>query len=67
MKLNKISEVWNSADRLLSDFGLLSSKHFATMATDATTSTLYYRKRPNKRPGGGVYLILGVQAEVFNR
>ena len=34
MKLNKIGEVWNSANRLLSDFiGLLSSKNFATMAT----------------------------------
>ena len=34
MKLNKVGEVWGSANRLLSDFiGLLSSKHFATMAT----------------------------------
>ena len=34
MKLNKIGEVWNSANRLLSDFiGLLSSKNFDTMAT----------------------------------
>ena len=34
MKLNKIGEVWNSANRLLGDFiGLLSSKIFATMAT----------------------------------
>ena len=34
MKVNKIGEVWNSANRLLSDFiGLLSSKNFATMAT----------------------------------
>ena len=34
MKLNKISEVWNRANRLLSDFnGLLSSKNFATIAT----------------------------------
>ena len=34
MKLNKIGEVWNSANRLLSDFiSLLSSKNFATMAT----------------------------------
>ena len=34
MKLNKIGEVRNSANRLLSDFiGLLSSKNFATMAT----------------------------------
>ena len=34
MKLNKIGEVWNSANRLLSDFiDLLSSKNFATMAT----------------------------------
>ena len=34
MKLNKIGEVWNSANRLLSDFfGSLSSKKFATMAT----------------------------------
>ena len=34
MKLNKIGQVWNSANRLLSDFiGLLSSKNFATMAT----------------------------------
>ena len=34
MKLNKIGEVWNSANRLLSDFfGLLSSKNFATMET----------------------------------
>ena len=35
MKLNKIGEVWNSANRLLhvSDLiGLLSSKNFATMA-----------------------------------
>ena len=32
MKLNKIGEIWNSANRLLSDFiGLLSSKNFATM------------------------------------
>ena len=34
MKLNKIGKVWNSANRLLSDFiGLLLSKNFATMAT----------------------------------
>ena len=36
MKLNKIGEVWNSANRLLhvSDLiGLLSPKNFATMAT----------------------------------
>ena len=34
MKLNKIGEVWNSANRLLSDFFvLLSSKNFATMET----------------------------------
>ena len=36
MKLNKIGEVWNSANRLLhvSDLiGLLSSKNVATMAT----------------------------------
>ena len=33
MKLSKIGEVWNSANRLLSDFiSLLSSKNFATMA-----------------------------------
>ena len=33
MKLNKIGEVWNSANRLLSDFiSLLSSKNFVTMA-----------------------------------
>jgi len=31
-----------SANRLLSDFfSLLSSKNFATMATDVTTSSLY--------------------------
>ena len=33
---------------------------------DVTTS-LYYRERPNKPRGGGVYLILGVQAGAFNR
>ena len=34
MQLNKIDEVSNSVNRLLSDFiGLLSSKSFATMAT----------------------------------
>ena len=34
MKLNKIGEVWNSENRLLSDFfGLLSSKNFAAMET----------------------------------
>ena len=34
MKLNKIGEVWNSTNRLLSGFNsLLSSKNFATMAT----------------------------------
>ena len=34
MKLNKIGEVWNSANRLLSDFiSLLSPKNFATMVT----------------------------------
>ena len=34
MKLNKIDEVWNSANRLLRDFFvLLSSKNFATMET----------------------------------
>ena len=33
MKLDKIGEVWNSANRLLSDFiSLLSSINFATMA-----------------------------------
>ena len=34
MKLKKTGEVWNSANRLLSDLiGLLSSQNFATMAT----------------------------------
>ena len=34
MELNKNGEVWNSANRLVSDFiSLLSSKNFATMAT----------------------------------
>ena len=34
MKLNKIDEVWKSANPLVSDvFGLLSSRNFATMAT----------------------------------
>ena len=34
MKLNKIGKVWNSVNKLLSDFiGLLSCKNFATMAT----------------------------------
>ena len=34
MKLKKIGEVWNSANRLLKGvIGLLSSKNFATMAT----------------------------------
>ena len=34
MKLIKIGEVWNSANRFLSDFfGLLSSKNFAAMET----------------------------------
>ena len=34
MKLNKIGEVWNGSNRLLSNFfGLLSSKNFATRAT----------------------------------
>ena len=34
MKLKKIGEVWNSRNRLLSDFNsLLSSTNFATMAT----------------------------------
>ena len=34
IKLNKIGEVWNSANRLLSNFiGLLSSKNFATIET----------------------------------
>ena len=34
MKLNKIDEVWNSANpRFKWHFGLLSSKNFATMAT----------------------------------
>ena len=34
MKLNKIGEVWNSANGLLSDlFGFLSSNNFATIAT----------------------------------
>ena len=43
MKLNKIGEVWNSANGLLSDFiGLLSSKNFATMATWRNDSPLYF-------------------------
>ena len=34
MEVNKNGEVWNSANRLVSDFiSLLSSKNFATMAT----------------------------------
>ena len=34
MKMNKIDEVWNSANLLFKwIFGLLSSKHFATMGT----------------------------------
>ena len=49
MKLNKIGEVWNSANRPLTDFiGLLSSKNFATMAkwsNDVTTSKLELSQR----------------------
>ena len=42
MKLNKIGEVWNSANRLLGDFiGLLSSKNFATTVIWRNDSTLY--------------------------
>ena len=45
MKLNKIGEVWNSADRLISNFlGLLSSKHFATMAARRNDFSLLGRK-----------------------
>ena len=51
MKLNKIGEVWNIANRLLSDFfGLLSSKNFASMATwrNDVSSLL--------RPLGGLFI-----------
>ena len=42
MKLNKIGEVWNSANTLLSDFiGLLSSENFATMATPRNDTAVY--------------------------
>ena len=46
MKLNKIDEVWNSANLLFKwIFGLLSSKNFATMAmwrNDFSSLTLVY-------------------------
>ena len=42
MKLNKIDEVWNSANPHFKwRLGLLSSKNFATMALDVTTSPLH--------------------------
>ena len=48
MKLNKIGEVWNGANRLLSGFiGLLSSKNFAAMATwrnDFSPLLYWYRQ-----------------------
>ena len=45
MKSNKIGEIWNSANRLLSDFiSLLLSKNFATIATLRDFSPLYHLK-----------------------
>ena len=57
MKLNKIGEVWNSANRLLSDFiGLLLSKNFATMATwrkdfSSLLMALFEKLSPTSFPG----------------
>ena len=48
MKLNKIDEVWNSANLLFSDvFGLLSSRNLATIATwrNDFSSLLHTSKR----------------------
>ena len=51
VKLNKIDEVWNSANPLFKwRFGLLSSKNFATMQKDVTTSPLDW-----KYPKAGEY------------
>ena len=56
MKLNKIDEVWNSANRI-SDFnGLLSSKNFATMATwrkdfSSLLMALFEKLSPTSFPG----------------
>ena len=48
MKLNKIGEVWNSANRLLSDFiGLMSSKNFATMASWRNDFSSLFELRPH--------------------
>ena len=48
MKLSKIGEVWNSANRLLSDFiGLMSSKNFATMATWRNDFSSLFELRPH--------------------
>ena len=61
MKLNKIDEVWNSANLLFKwIFGLLSSKNVATMATwrkDFSSllllnKSLSSKKTPRKREGG---------------
>ena len=43
MKLNKIGEVWNSANSLLGDFfGLLSSKNLLPWQRDVTISPIYW-------------------------
>ena len=62
MKLNKIGEVWNSANRLLSDFfGLLSSKNFASMATRRNdVSSLL-------RPPGGLFISSPFEGGGLNR
>ena len=61
MKLNKIGEVWNSANRLLSDFiGLLSSKNFATMATWRNDFSSLLRRRQKEAHLASTSLIYGV-------
>ena len=53
MKLNKIGEVWNSANRLLSDFiGLLSSKILLPWQRDVTTSPLYSKTKQISKIAG---------------
>ena len=62
MKLNKIGEVWNTPNRLLSDFiGLLSSRNFATMESwrnDFSSVLIYVLSRTGTQSNNFLLLFL---------
>ena len=67
MKLNKIGEVWNSANRLLSDFiGLLSSKNFATMATWRNDFSSLFHLYVSEKNNGFLHFVGNCQKLFFS-